>query len=267
MSSLQHVDCTLTYQIEQPTELIFQIEVAHHVGQQILSEQLIINPPMQIDTFQRQDSANRLFRMSVQPGPLEIKYLADVMLDLPAPNPELRELPIAQLPSDVLFYLSPSRYCESDLIYGMVQRTFGHLPPGFARVQAVCDWIHDNIVYVSGSTNATTSAREILVHRAGVCRDFAHLGIAICRALNIPARFVVGYMDFHEASPDFHAIFEVFLEHQWVLFDATRMGDLNQFVRIGTGTDAKDVPFATYYGQVKLTGMQPLIHLVEPQQG
>lgn len=85
------------------------------------------------------------------------------------------------------------------------------------RVQAICDWIYNNILYQSGSSDSTTTARDILVNRAGVCRDFAHLGIAICRALNIPARFVFGYMPFYEAQPDFHAIFEVYLENQWVL--------------------------------------------------
>ena len=195
-------------------------------------------------------------------GDLIVHYNAEVQTYIPERDTTLKECEIKDLPSDTLFYLAPSRFCESDLIGIMVNNTFADLPKGYTRVQAICDWIYNNILYQSGSSDSTTTARDILVNRAGVCRDFAHLGIAICRALNIPARFVFGYMPFYEAQPDFHAIFEVYLENQWVLFDATRMGPIDQFVRIGTGLDAKDVPFATVYGEIELISMSPLIERV-----
>jgi len=97
------------------------------------------------------------------------------------------------------------------------------------------------------------------VNRAGVCRDFAHLGIAFCRALNIPARFVFGHAQFPDPPPDFHAVFEAFLDGHWILFDATKMAPLNKLVRIGTGTDAKDVAFATMYGDVQMVYLKPLV--------
>ncbi|RYF31016.1 MAG: hypothetical protein EOO23_03765 [Comamonadaceae bacterium] len=103
------------------------------------------------------------------------------------------------------------------------------------------------------------TSRDVLANRAGVCRDFAHLGVALCRAVNIPARFVFGYTEFPDPPPDFHALFEAYIGNQWVLFDATRMATIDKIVRIGTGTDAKDVAFATIYGDVEMTYMKPLI--------
>jgi len=120
-------------------------------------------------------------------------------------------------------------------------------------VQAIADWIHDSIVYVPGSSDSTTTAREVFVQRAGVCRDFAHLGITFCRALNIPARLVVGYVWFDEPPQDFHAVFEAWLGGQWVLFDPTRMAPVDRLVRVGTGRDAKDVAFSTIFGAVRMT--------------
>jgi transglutaminase-like putative cysteine protease len=134
------------------------------------------------------------------------------------------------------------------------QQLFGDVAPGIGRVQAIADWIHDSITYEPGTSDSTTTAREVFVERAGVCRDFAHLGITFCRALNIPARLVVGYVWFEEPPQDFHAVFEAWLGGQWVLFDATRMAPVDRLVRVGTGRDAKDVAFCTFFGPVRMTG-------------
>jgi transglutaminase-like putative cysteine protease len=162
----------------------------------------------------------------------------------------------------VLHNLMPTRYCESDHLSQAAQAMFRGLPPGHARVRGICDWIFDNIEYKVGSSTATTTARDVFVQRAGVCRDFAHLGITFCRALNIPARLVVGYARFDEPPPDFHAVFEAWLGGRWVLFDATRMSPLGELVRVATGRDAKDVAFATIFGPAMMTSMSPLVRPV-----
>ena len=129
-------------------------------------------------------------------------------------------------------------------------------------MQAIADWIHENVDYQLGSTQATTTACEVFMQRAGVCRDFAHLGVTFCRALNIPARLVVGYARFQEPPPDFHAVFEAYLGHRWVMFDATRMSPVGELVRIARGRDAKDVAFATIFGPAQMSAMSPLLREV-----
>jgi transglutaminase-like putative cysteine protease len=150
--------------------------------------------------------------------------------------------------------LLPTRFCESDLLFAFAREQFGRLPPGIARVHAVVDWVHRAIAYKPGSTTATSTARDVLEQRAGVCRDFAHLCIAFCRALNIPARLVAGYVWFDEPPQDFHAVFEAWLGGRWVLFDPTGMAPVDRLVRIGTGSDAKDVAFSTVFGTFEMTG-------------
>ena len=252
------IDCGLGYQVHQKTEFIIQIHAAYHPWQRIVTESLDLMGKVP-EFFQDVTGQNRLFRFSAEAGSVEIRYRATVELNMPARNLRAREMEVADLPVDVLQYLLPSRYCESDLLSAMAQRTFGHLPRGFSRVEAICSWIKNNIVYELGSSHAFTTARDVLVNRAGVCRDFAHLGIAFCRALNIPARFVFGHAEFPDPPPDFHAFFEAFLDGQWILFDATKMAPLNKIVRIGTGTDAKDVAFATMYGDVQMRYLRPLV--------
>lgn len=167
------------------------------------------------------------------------------------------------MPDELLHNLNPTRYCESDHLSRAAQSLFGQLPRGLSRVQAVVDWIHTHIAYQIGTSNATTTARDVFVQRAGVCRDFAHLGVTFCRALNIPARLVVGYANFDEPPPDFHAVFEAFLGGRWVLFDATRMSPIDDLVRIATGRDAKDVAFATIFGPATMLLIAPLINRVD----
>jgi transglutaminase-like putative cysteine protease len=126
---------------------------------------------------------------------------------------------------------------------------FGDIGDSHQQVMAVADWIYDNVEYVRGSTDSQTSAFETITERAGVCRDFAHLGIALCRALTIPARYFTGYA--HQLEPqDFHACFEAYIGERWLLFDATRLAPLNGLVRIATGRDAADAAVATLFGAI-----------------
>ncbi len=255
------IDCTLLYEVAGPSEFIFQIHALHGMGQQVQSETLDVSPPLPVHVYADPLLGHRHARLHAEAGTLQLRYRARVQ---PAPlaTPDGDEAPIAQLPDEVMKHMVSSRYCEADLLSGAAQKLFGAAPRGHARVQAVCDWIHEHVDYRIGSSQATTTARDVFVQRAGVCRDFAHLGITFCRALNIPARLVVGYAIFDEPPTDFHAMFEAYLGGRWVLFDPTRMSPLEQFVRIATGQDAKDVAFATIYGPATMLSMDPQIKLV-----
>lgn len=253
------IDSTIAYQVDGPSEFLLQVHALDARDQQVLSESLTISPAVPLHVFADPAEQHRVTRFRVESGAVEVRYRARVRRSVPRLDRKAAEWPIAELPDNVLHYLVPTRYCESDLLSRAAQKQFGHLSPGFGRVEAVCDWIHENIEYRIGTSTSTTTAADVFLQRAGVCRDFAHLGITFCRALNMPARLVAGYAPFDEPPPDFHAVFEVFLGGQWVMFDATRMSPLDQLVRIASGRDAKDVAFATLYGPATMTRLEPLI--------
>lgn len=254
--SLCHIDATLEYALAGPTHLLFNIEAAHVDGQRIVNEQLHVHPPLGIHRFSDHGNGNRFLRLNAQAGTFKLHYQAQVALVRPSSTAGLAEVPVQALPDQVLHYLMPTRYCESDLMGQQAQALFGNLPPGIGRVTAIAQWLQANIAYEVGTTNGTTSASDVYAQRTGVCRDFAHLGITFCRALNIPARLVVGYVRFDEPPQDFHAVFEAWLGGRWVLFDGTGLAPVDKLVRIGTGRDAKDVAFATMFGPpVQMTHM------------
>ncbi|MGE0329127.1 MAG: transglutaminase family protein [Ramlibacter sp.] len=247
------VETALEYQVLAPAHFCFNIEAALRPGQTLLGERLAVSSDVSVRSFTDPSSGNRFIRFDAPVGPLMVNYQADVVLDIEPVPDDLAEVPVGQLPDEVLHYLMPTRYCESDVLARAAQQMFGHLPPGIGRVRAITQWIHDAITYLPGSTVSTTTAQDVFVLRAGVCRDFAHLGITLCRALNIPARLVVGYVWFDEPPQDFHAIFEAWLGGRWVLFDPTGMAAPEKLVRTGTGRDAKDVAFSTIFGAVQMT--------------
>lgn len=250
---LSTVETVLEYRVLSPTHLCFNIEAAHWPTQKILSEELAISSGVHPHRYADPRSGNRFLRLDAQPGVLRVQYKAEVELQAPVPDTALRETPVAQVPDEIFPYLLATRYCESDVLSHEVVRLFGHVAPGFARVSAIVEWIRREVRYQPGSTNSNTTAQQVFQQRTGVCRDFAHLGITFCRALNIPARIVVGYVWFDEPPQDFHALFEAWLDGQWVLFDPTGMAPVDRLVRIGTGRDAKDVAFATMFGQIQMT--------------
>lgn len=260
--AIYKIQCHLNYKIIQATDFIFLIQVAHHPQQNILEEQLNFSPNIQSHTFNDLAHQNRHLRLHAPVSDsFHISYQATVELKatlLVVPE-QLHEVPIADLPYEVLPYLLSSRYCDTERLVDMAQRSFGWMTPGYSRVNAIAEWIYHNIFYVSGSSNALTTATDVLIERAGVCRDFAHLAIALCRALGIPARMVVGYVKIEAFIPDFHAIFEVYLEDGWVLFDPTRLAPTENLVRIATGLDAGDVAFSTFYGNIELLSIAPVI--------
>jgi transglutaminase-like putative cysteine protease len=209
------------------------------------------------------ETHTRHLRLKAFAGPLTLCYRATVDLDHYMAQPDaLGEVAVADIPGHVLPYLYPSRYCQSDRLYHLAIREFGNIPQGYRRVQAIRDWVMQRITFRSNSSTSNTSALDTLVAEVGVCRDFAHLMIALCRALNIPARFATG-IDYG-ADPilgptDFHAYVEVYLGDRWYLFDPSGVAIPMGFLRFGTGRDASDSAFATIFGNVQ--GSAPLMHI------
>jgi transglutaminase-like putative cysteine protease len=265
---LSTVETLLEYQVESPTHFCFNIEAAHWPTQEILSESLAISSGVTPQRYVDPRSGNRILRFDAQPGLLRVEYKAEVEVHTPAPDTSLRERPVAEVPDEIFPYLLATRYCESDVLASEAVRRFGELAPGYARVHAIEEWIRGNVAYQPGSTDSNSTARQVFQQRAGVCRDFAHLGITFCRALNIPARIVVGYVWFDQPPQDFHALFEAWLDGHWVLFDPTGMAPVDRVVRIGTGRDAKDVAFATMFGQLRMTRKDVMVleHDPRPRQ-
>lgn len=254
MTTIQ-VGCDLTYSVTNPTNFLFNVAAARTAHQSISEETFQLNPNIKYDTSCLGTEDIQVHRLYVEPCDLKLQYRAKVDL-----RPEIYdtlgiiETRYSQLPNEVLPYLNPSRYCESDRLTHFALRMFGNVPPGFSKVTAICDWINNNLDYQPGSSCGSTSACDILIQRVGVCRDYAHLAIALCRALCIPARYISGYAVALQ-PPDFHGFFEAYLGARWYLFDATRMAPVEGFVRIGTGRDAADTSFATIIGEATLTSM------------
>ena len=263
---LSTVETVLEYEVKTPTHFCFNLEAAHWPTQKILSERLAVSSGVAMHSFTDEVSGNRFFRFDAPPGPLLVDYKADVEVYSEHVDEQLPQTPVGEVPDAIFHYLMPTRYCESDVLSSAAQQMFGNEPAGIARVRKVVKWIHDSIEYRVGSSNSTTTAQDVFVQRCGVCRDFAHLGITLCRALNIPARIVVGYVWFDEPPQDFHATFEAWLGGQWVLFDPTGMAPVDRLVRIGTGRDAKDVAFSTIFGSVEMTRMVLNVHEHEPRK-
>lgn len=243
--------CDLSYEVKKPTTFIFNFEVAHLIRHIDLVEALSIAPENLRRTYVVPNMRNRYVSINAQPGPLNVKYEAEVTLDVFRADPStIHEMPLSELPLDIMPFLLPSRFVPSDRLAAFAEREFGHLAKGHQRVTAICNWIYDNLEYRRGSSNEQTTATESLLRRAGVCRDFSHLGIAFCRALDIPARFVSCYAYGLEPR-DFHAVFECYLSGRWWLFDATRQANLDGLVRIGVGRDAAEIAFASQFGEIE----------------
>ena len=251
MTQIQ-IGSSLTYDVKQTTIFLLKIAAGSTPHQKISYEHLTSDPPLGLESCRVGTEGNRLHRMVVQPCQLRIDYEATATL-FPEIEPayDIGETPAAEIPPDVLTYLNPSRYCESDLLARFAFEEFGQLPAGFTRVKSICDWVYDHLEYTPGSTNATTTATDVLLQRTGVCRDYAHLAVSLCRGIGIPARYVAGYA-VNLQPPDYHGFMEAFLDGQWYLFDPTRLSSTLGLVRIGVGRDAADVAFSTITGAASL---------------
>jgi transglutaminase-like putative cysteine protease len=248
------IGCSLAYTVNSPAALVFNLEAATLPRQVVRSESLTTHPPIEPERFTAPETGNRFARFVVNRGSFRLDYRADVTLDPLIQDPAaVGEFQAQDLPMTTLPHLYASRYCQSDKLSRFATRQFGNEPSGYQRVTAICNWIYGNVDYISGTTDAMTSAFDTVTQRSGVCRDFAHLGIALCRAMGIPARYVSAYA-WRLVPPDFHAVFEAYLAGPaggaWYLFDPTRMTGVDGLVRIGIGRDAADVAFCSIFGDV-----------------
>lgn len=241
--------------------MVFIVRPGYYDQHHLLHETYQVTPTVALEDYV-DAFGNRAWRLMAPKGCLELSYraLVDVSATPDLVLPDLVQTPVEQLPYDVLPYLLPSRYCESDYFTDEAWRLFGTVPAGWRRVQAICDWVHREISYGQGSTSHT-SGYEAYEQRRGVCRDYAHIGICFCRALNIPARYVYGYLPDvgvpADPTPmDFHAWFEAYLGGAWFTFDARHNQPRIGRVVIGRGRDAVDVALTTIYGATRLTSLR-----------
>jgi transglutaminase-like putative cysteine protease len=257
------VGCDLNYEVSGSSAFIFNVGVVTNAFQRVLNEQFVTAPIYQVLESIGPLEEKRHHRFSPTAGPLRVSYQATVELTHHIQKGDnVPETPPTLIPPEVVPYLYPSRYCESDKLVRLARHEFGKLQPGFSRVTAICNWIHDNVEYLRGSTNPLTSAYDTATERAGVCRDFAHLAIAFCRAISIPARFVAGYA-YALQPPDFHAYFEAYLGGGWYIFDPTRLAPQTGLIRVGTGRDAADTSFATIFGPATFSSMKVTMELLQ----
>ncbi|WP_085316663.1 transglutaminase-like domain-containing protein [Derxia lacustris] len=246
----------LDYDVLAPgADFILGIHAARTPRQRLSDESLVISQPVSPRVHEHPLTRTRVMQLHADAGQLSIRYAATVAIAHHVESPErLSEVPIDALPANVLTYLYPSRYCESDVLHQLGVQEFGTLPRGYGRVAAIRDWVTKRVTFRSASSLSTTTACDTARTRVGVCRDFAHLMIALCRAVNIPARFATG-LDYGAdpvlGPPDFHAYVEVYLSHRWYLFDPSGTAMPMGFVRIATGRDAADAAFATIFGAIR----------------
>jgi transglutaminase-like putative cysteine protease len=235
-------------------------------------DELRVEPAAQTDTY-IDSFGNRCVRFLAQQGPLRLSN-STLVYDTGEPdrqNFDAREIPVQRLPHEALRYLYSSRYCEVDRFSTIALELFGAVTPGFSRVQAVCDWIHTRVVFGYQHARPTKTALDVYTERFGVCRDFQHLAVTMCRALNIPARYATGYLGdigvpISPTPMDFSAWFEAYLEDRWWTFDARHNHPRIGRVLMATGRDASDVAITTSFGMANLTQFTVVTDELPPEQ-
>ena len=253
---------SISYDVLSTTTFFFTILPIKSDNQWVVEESLIVTPTIAFEEFAIQHLDTRFIKMEVEKGTsFTIMYKAQVAVNIAHINAKtlLKFTPIIELDPNVLPYISPSRYCESDKLMDFAVSEFGFLVDNYSKALAIEEWIYNNIIYTIGSTNSSASAAETLLSKAGVCKDFAHLGIALCRALDIPARYFTGYAC-HLNPPDFHACFEAYIGGHWIIFDPTKLAPLNSLVKIANGKDASEAAVASYFGDIICTSMDIQCH-------
>ena len=255
----------MEYVVRSPGTLILNIHALRTQYQTVLNEEFTVEPYVKIEEIISAQGENRLMRFEIsEPGTVKVTYkaLVDNCYELTDYH-EQHEVMVAQLDATVLPYLNPSRYCQSDKLYRLSHNLFGHITNPFEKVVTLTDWIHTNVQYLSGYSNAQTSAFDTVTEQVGVCRDFAHLGIALCRALTIPARYFTGYA-YKLDPPDFHACFEAYIGGEWLFFDPTKLVPANGLVKIANGRDAADAAVASIFGNTVCTSMVVECNALDP---
>lgn len=249
MSITLKVECSLEIDSLADCLCIAMLRPRSGTAQWLSSESYHFLPS--VETTEYMDQYGNLCQRFVAPaGRLLIQSAAVVKTDQSIDTPfNLPPTPVEFLPDGVMQFLLPSRYCPVDKMGERALQIAGGFIPGSAQVETIRSWIFQNMTYQYGQSDATTDALDSLNSRTGVCRDFAHIGISLCRSLLIPARMVVGYL--HELEPmDLHAWFEAYIDGRWYTVDATQASPRGGRVVLGYGRDAADVAFLTSYGQV-----------------
>ncbi|WP_369765131.1 transglutaminase family protein [Flavobacterium sp. WC2429] len=261
-----NVNCSLSYVVNGPTTFIFNIQALNTYSQKVLQENIQVDPPMYLEQYTAHDGSSRFVRLKVQqPTTFTLTYSAvvDMNYKIIDESASANVVDVVELDSYIASFLYPSRYCQSDLVMEFAYNQFGQYNSVYETVVAITEWIYNNISYTSGSTNSQTSAIDTLNDRVGVCRDFAHLGIALCRALTIPARYFTGYA-YQLNPPDFHACMEVYIDGNWIVFDSTKLAPLNGLVKIANGRDAADAAVASIFGDAYGTNVIVDCQVVDP---
>ncbi len=263
----------LIYDCPQPTPMLLMLNIHYsHANEIVKPDNLVTNPTVMTSPY-RDGFGNWCTRIEAPIGRTTISTSAIVRSNGIADpvEPNARQHPVWELPAETLTYLLGSRYCETDLLADFAWKQFGPTPLGWARVQAVCDFVHDYIRFDYTQARATRTALEVFRERVGVCRDFAHLAITLCRCLNIPARYCTGYLGDVGTPPpygtmDFAGWFEAFLGGQWYVFDPRNNVPRIGRVLIARGRDAVDVAISTTFGPNTLACFTVICHEV-PQPG
>ena len=257
---IHDISVRLVYDLPHTTDLLLQIEVPDFADQRVQRTSLEVSDNEHLFRVVAEDGiGDRIWIRAT--GQFRCDYSARVRVDRPALDLKaLDAAPPHLLPGETVRYLMPSRYCPSDLFHAFIEAEFGHLAGG-ALVAALRDWIYDSFEYVPGSSNAQTTALDSFARRQGVCRDYAHVLVALVRASAIPARFVSVYAPGVDPQ-DFHAVAEVYLDGTWHLVDATGMAPADEIARIGVGLDAAEVPFLTGFGQMTLVEQEVRVDAV-----
>jgi transglutaminase-like putative cysteine protease len=256
------VGCEFVHDLSWPVTLVLQVEPRPDAVLAIVQSQLDTDPvvPMHryLDIY-----GNVCRRLTLGPGRTRIRYEAEVEVDsaVDVADPTVIQPAVADLPDEVLHFTLASRYCESDLLSNTAWALFGGIPEGWSRVQAVIDWVHDNITFATGSSDTSTGATQIYVQRRGVCRDFTQLAVAFLRGLNVPTRYCFGYLPDIDVPilpepMDFAAWLEAYIGDRWYTLDPRNNQRRTGRVVIGRGRDALDVAMLTSYGRAPLEAMR-----------
>jgi transglutaminase-like putative cysteine protease len=251
---LLRIGFDIVFTVTAPTPMILLLYVhPDRAGDLQQTERIEVEPSVVIEDY-IDSFGNRVGRIVAPPGQIRLTY-DNVICDSGAPEPAfpgLQQLPVEALPSETLQYLLASRYCEVDLMSDIAWNLFQSTPPGWARVQAICDWVHSHIQFGYEHARATKTALEVYHEGRGVCRDFTHLAITFCRCMNIPARYATGYLSdvgfpVNPSPMDFSAFFEVFLDGAWHPFDARNNARRIGRVLMARGRDAADTALTTSF--------------------
>ena len=260
---LLDIDVQLNYRLEEPTDILMQIEVADRPDQQVLNANLELGANEHFARVAAQEGIGDRIWLRMNDA-FTCHYTARVSIDRPVLDlARLDAVSPHLLPGDTVRYLMPSRYCPAAEFHTFVADEFGEFEGG-ARIATMRDWIKEKVRYVSGSSNGQTTAFDTFVQRQGVCRDFAHLMITLSRASGIPARFASVYAP-SVTPPDFHAVAEVYLAGAWHLVDASDMAKADEIARIGVGLDAAEVAFLSGFGHMEFLQQSVRTKLVTKQ--